>query len=160
MSKYNSENGYAQLVEAFNNTNNAKEETRRRLLDVELISEEVGDLSSAIEALSKQVEINNPLVKNNFPYAQVTEYLVQANNFSNKFNEFNRYREQNNFFEISKQQAAREAERSDHWKLWRDKLGRWVLGIFSAVLIYSALVAMSEWLGWLKIPVRDLVVGG
>lgn len=155
MEKYNSETGYMQIVDAFNRTNNVEEKVRKKLFDAQLIQDEAGEISTAIEALAKRVEIQ--MFDKKFPRAHVTEYLVQVKNFVNLFNEFNRYREQNNFFEVSKQRAVREAERNDQWKLWRDKLVRWVAGIFIAVLLYSTLVALTEssWFSWLKIPLRD-----
>ena len=155
MGKYNIDTGYSQLVDSFNNVNNAKELVRVKLIESELIENGDGKLEVAIQGLVKQAGISIPTVQNKFPYTEVTEYLAQVNKFSNKFNEFYRYYEQNNFIEVSKQQAAREAERKDLWKLWRDKLVRWVGGIFAAVLLYTLLVKLETY-GWITIPVRDI----
>ena len=157
MGKYNIDTGYSQLVDSFNNVNNAKELVRVKLIESELIENGDGKLEVAIQGLVKQAGISIPTVQNKFPSTEVTEYLAQVNKFSNKFNEFYRYYEQNNFIEVSKQQAAREAERKDLWKLWRDKLVRWVGGVTIAILLYSSFVYLSEHINFIKIPVHDLV---
>ena len=60
--------------------------------------------------------------------------------------------------EINRQIKEREAERSDMWRLWRDRSIRWVAGALLAVLTDSLLVLLSDWIGFITIPVRDLVI--
>lgn len=49
----------------------------------------------------------------------------------------------------------REAERKDMWILWGQKLIRWTLGVIVAVVLYSAVVWVSEKCEFIKIPIKD-----
>ena len=60
-------------------------------------------------------------------------------------------------FEINRQIKERRAERTDMWRLWRDKLIRWTAGAIAALLLYSGFVELSSSFGFLHIPIRDLV---
>lgn len=93
----------------------------------------------------------------NFPAAEFEEVFERSNTLIKAFDSFNKTYVENGYFEVEIQKSVREAERKDYWKLWRDKLVRWAGGIIAAVLLYSALVALSGSVGWIKVPVHDLV---
>lgn len=48
--------------------------------------------------------------------------------------------------------------RRNLWKLWAEKLARWVIGTTIAVLLYSSFVAVSENWCFVKVPGRDLIL--
>jgi len=154
MSKYDAEAGYKNLIETNTEVQSLYTEIINTLLRNNTIDSTSGDLASVINGLSNQA------LTVNFPNAVVQEYLTKVNELTNRLEKFNNHHEQSNYFDISKAIGHRKAERNDAWKLWRDKLGRWTMGVLVAVLIYSALVALSKWTGWLVIHVRDLVVSG
>lgn len=154
MPNYDIEAGYSSLIK----TNTIVQEQYTSIINIllrtNIIEDQSSDLASVIKHLSEQALLPN------FPSADVQEYLAKVNELTTKLEQFNEYHVQSDYFEISKAVEHRKAERKDAWKLWRDKLGRWTLGVLAAVLMYSALVAFSKWTGWLVIPVRDLVVSG
>ncbi len=96
---------------------------------------------------------------NNYPNTLIQNYIHHAGQLCEKFEIFHTEYQQENLFDIARQKATRKAERDDHWKLWFQKFIRWTAGIFGAVILYSTLVALSDWFSFIKIPVRDLVVG-
>lgn len=110
--------------------------------------------------------INNALMATNgsedgvqhFPFDHLQEYHVRIKNFSTHFNMFDDSIDESTFVEVQKQIEIREAERSDMWKLWRDKLARWFMGVSVAVVLYSAFVALSDKWSFIKVPVRDMVI--
>jgi len=52
----------------------------------------------------------------------------------------------------------RKSERRDTWLLWSQKIIRWFLGIFTAILIYSTFVYLSDdGKGFWKMPGKDTI---
>lgn len=51
----------------------------------------------------------------------------------------------------------RKAVRGDMWILWGQKLIRWTLGVIVVVVLYSAIVWVSEKYEFIKIPIRDWI---
>lgn len=91
-------------------------------------------------------------------YTNLENLFKEANIIANQLVNFKNTLQSTEYFEIEKLKSIRKAERIDMWKLWRDKLGRWLLGGFAAITLYSALVLLSEKYEFFKVPVRDLVV--
>ena len=97
--------------------------------------------------------------KEAFPAGEIQKYIGVANQLANSFDNFDMYHKENDFFEVSRLKAIRQAERIDQWKLWRDKFIRWSIGVVVAVFMYSMFVYASVEIDFIKIPVRDLVIG-
>jgi len=57
--------------------------------------------------------------------------------------------------ELAKKEDERNAERKYLWRLWGERLVRWTLGAFAAVLIYSCAVWASEHSEFIKVPIKD-----
>lgn len=89
---------------------------------------------------------------------EIESYVVSAHNLTDAFKGFHEKYESSDYFEIARQKAVRQAERSDHWKLWRHKLIRWTAGVVGAVILYSVIVELSYQFDFVHIPVRDLVI--
>ena len=51
----------------------------------------------------------------------------------------------------------RKAVRGDMWILWGQKVIRWAIGVIVAVILYSAVVWMSEKCEFIKIPIKDWI---
>lgn len=65
--------------------------------------------------------------------------------------------------EIEKFDNHKKHERRHYWVLWGHRCVRWAMGSLLVVLVYSLLVAASEstsgYLNWVKIPIREWVIG-
>ena len=94
-----------------------------------------------------------------YPSSELQHFYNLGVKLSNRFKNFDEKFNQRTLSEVATQKEVRKAERQDLWKLWRDKLGRWIVGVSLAIAMYSLFVKFSEWWGFIKIPVRDLVVG-
>ena len=68
----------------------------------------------------------------------ISDYLMEWNN------------------EKIKAEELRKADRRSMWILWSQRLVRWALGGFVAVMLYSVVVWASEHSSFVKVPVRDL----
>jgi len=55
----------------------------------------------------------------------------------------------------AKRADERRAERIHMWVLWGERLVRWSVGAFLAVLLYSGAVWLSDTVEFFKVPVRD-----
>ena len=128
-------------------------EINKQLKDRDFIDENREDMTGA---LKKVIDGQS----NGYPLNEVEKYISSAHQLAGQFENFNKAYGEKNFFEVSKQRALREAERTDIWKLWRDKIARWVVGVLAAVILYSCLVYVSEESGFIKIPVRDFIFQG
>lgn len=115
------------------------------------------DIATVIVNAVQTANVNSSM---NFPYPILHKYLTEILAQSNTFSDLSIQLMDSNLFEVKKQMAIREAERLDQWKLWRDKLARWFMGGSAALVLYSIFVALSEKWDFIKIPVRDMVIGG
>ena len=145
------ERTYLNLIEKNTELENTKNRMTERLKEGGFIQGEQKNLEDVLDKF---------ILNDDFPAVDVQDLVKRAGSLIKVIKTFKDLHEKDEFFDISRKKAARKAEREDAWKLWRDKLGRWLLGVSAAVLLYSALVALSKWWGFIVIPVRDLVVGG
>lgn len=95
-----------------------------------------------------------------FPLVELHNYLNNLYGIKDTIKTFEKFMTEENYIEVKQQLAIKKAERQAIWPLWRDKLARWFMGVSAAVILYSAFVALSNKWDFIKIPVRDMVVGG
>ncbi|MBO6704433.1 MAG: hypothetical protein JJ921_18980 [Pseudomonadales bacterium] len=62
--------------------------------------------------------------------------------------------------EVRKQREQARQARADDWINWLHKAVRWMLGVVLAVVLYSAIVPLSEAFDFIKIPVKDWFQSG
>lgn len=69
-------------------------------------------------------------------------------------NEFIEDIEKQQNIELCYEDSKKESERKHLWKLWYQKVIRWVLGSIVAVILYSLLVSAAEQWRFIKIPIK------
>lgn len=147
---------YSEILETVTNTKQAISDLESKLKRSRVL-EENQNISILGKALDKKLQ---QFSADFLPYTDIQNVMNQLIVLVRNIEDFNDSFTKNNYFEIQRQIAVREAERKDAWKLYRDRLGRWVLGVCAAVVLYSAFVALSHKWDFIKVPVRDIVLHG
>lgn len=151
MSQTSTESQYYELKNQVENVKDHLTNTVGVLTESGYINDKQTSLTDALSNIIKDAD---------FPKNDVIKYLLKVDKLMAAFEEFESNKNSLEYFEVSKQKYIGASERAEIWKLWRDKLGRWVLGASSAVVLYSAFVALSKSTEFIVIPVRDLILGG
>lgn len=142
---------YVNLFRQARKTSGQMKQINEALKKIGLVEETRGDMGDAIiKATQEKID--------SFPAKEIQEYISGANQLSKNLENFNENYERNEVFEVSRQKAVRKAEREDAWKLWRDKIVRWTLGVSLALITYSFMVFISNHFPFITIPIRDLIL--
>ncbi len=142
---------YVNIFRQARKTSGQMKKINETLKKIGLVEETRGDMGDAIiRATQEKID--------NFPAKEIQEYISGAYQLSRHLETFNDNYERNEVFEVSRQKAIRKAEREDVWKLWRDKIVRWILGVSLALIIYSFMVFISNKYPFITIPIRDLIL--
>lgn len=116
-----------------------------------------GNFSSFMRHLDYLYD-NNPSPNNNTsPAKELADYLMHIERLSKSANVLFKEIENSDYIAVHRVSLKNDEIRNHAWKMWRDKTARWVLGAFSAVIVYSTFVWLSEF-SFITVPVRDLII--
>ena len=153
-SDYDVETEYKNIYQNARKLNSNMQKINSILKESGYIEDNRADMGESLLAVVLPEKIKD------FPVKETQGFISTALQLARQFEQFDTYHKENDYFEVSRLNAIKHAERIDQWKIWRDKLVRWTVGVSAAVLLYSLFVYVSGQFEFIKIPVRDLVVGG
>ncbi len=153
-SDYDVENEYTNIYKNARKLNSNMKNINTILKEHGYVEDSRGDMGESL------LTVVIPEHGEKFPVEEVKGYIETAFQLARQFENFDTYHKENDYFEVSRLNAIKKAERIDQWRIWRDKLVRWTVGVSAAIFLYSLFVYLSGEIAFIKIPVRDLVLGG